>query len=379
MRTAHEWGVYVGEVVLLLAMELSAKSWRLVMGANGRRRHVTLEPGNVEGFVEALARAKAKLGLAVDAPVVSCYEAGRDGFWVHRWLAQQGVRNVVIDSASIEVSRRARRAKTDRVDGDKLWSLLHRWYGGDGEALRAVRVPSREEEDLRLLHRERQTWVTARTREGNRIRGLLAAQGVRVEGGIAKWGGQLDALRTGDGHPLPPQLQARLARAIDHYRGISDRITVLEDEQREKITTAAGAGAFALVELLKTLRGVGMQSAWTLVFELFGWRRYRNRRELAASVGLVSTPYDSGESRREQGLSKSGNRRVRTLMIELAWSWLRYQPASALSQWWQARFASTQRGRKVGIAALARKLLIALWHMSQSGEIPAGARCSVAR
>src|SRR5690606_3681001 len=131
--------------------------------------------------------------------------------------------------------------------------------------------------------------------------------------------------------------------------------------------------------LLKTLRGVGMQSAWTLVFELFGWRHYRNRKELAASVGLVSTPYDSGESQREQGLSKSGNRRVRTLMIELAWSWLRYQPNSALSQWWQARFASTKRGRKVGIAALARKLLIALWRMSQTGEIPEGARFSPSR
>ena len=236
MRTARGWGVYVGEVVLLLAIELSAKSWRLVMGANGRRRHVTLDPGNVEGFVDALARAKAKLSLPVDAPVVSCYEAGRDGFWVHRWLAQQGVHNVVIDSASIEVSRRARQAKTDRVDGEKLWSLLNRWYGGDAEALRPVRVPSSEEEDRRLLHRERQVWIAARTREGNRIRGLLAAQGVRVEGGIARWGGQLDALRTGDGHPLLPQLKARLARAIDHYRGISGRIKALEDEQREQIT-----------------------------------------------------------------------------------------------------------------------------------------------
>lgn len=378
MRTAREWGVYVGEVVLLLAIELSAKSWRLVMGANGKRRHVTLEPGDGKGLEEALARAKAKLGLPVDAAVVSCYEAGRDGFWVHRWLAQRGVRNVVIDSSSIEVSRRARRAKTDRVDGEKLLSLLYRWYGGDAEALRAVHVPSLEEEDQRMLHRERQTWVKARTQEGNRIKGLLASQGVRVEGAVAKWGRQLDALRTGDGQPLPPRLMARLGRAIEHYLALSERIKGLEDEQRETLKAAEGAGAVALVELLKTLRGVGLQSAWTLVFEVFGWRRFRNRRELAASVGLVATPYDSGESRREQGLSKSGNRRVRTLMIELAWSWLRFQPDSELSQWWRARFASTQRGRKVGIAALARKLLIALWHMSQTGEIPAGARCSAA-
>lgn len=379
MRTAREWGVYVGEVVLLLALELSSKSWRLVFGANGRRRHVTLKPGDAAGLVEAIARARVKLGLPADAPVVSCYEAGRDGFWVHRWLAQHGVRNVVIDSASIEVSRRARQVKTDRVDGEKLWSLLHRWYGGDAEALRVVRVPSREEEDLRVLHRERQTEVKKRTTVGNRIKGLLAAQGVVLEGRKSTWIEQLEHARTGDGQALGPNLKARLVREIEAYLKLSQRIKALEDAQCSQLKAAAGSGPFALVELLKTLRGVGMQSAWTLVFELFGWRHYRNRKELAASVGLVSTPYDSGESQREQGLSKSGNRRVRTLMIELAWSWLKFQPDSALSRWWQARFASTKRGRKVGIAALARKLLIALWRMSQTGEIPAGARLSLAR
>ncbi|MCK7595646.1 IS110 family transposase [Pseudomarimonas salicorniae] len=379
MRTAREWEVYVGEVVLLVALELSSKVWRLVLGANGRRRQATLEPGDGAKFLDALARAKAKLGLPVDAPVVSCYEAGRDGFWIHRWLAQHGVHNVVIDSSSIEVDRRARRVKTDRVDADKLWSLLYRWYGGDAEALRPVRVPSHEEEDLRVLHRERQSVVKARTTVGNRIKGLLAAQGVKLEGRCSTWRGQLATVRTGDGRPLLPNLRTRLEREIDDYLAKCARIKALEDAQAAQMKAAAGAGPFALIELLRTLRGVGMQSAWTLVFELFGWRRYRNRRELAASVGLVSTPYDSGQSRREQGLSKSGNRRVRTLMIELAWSWLRYQPQSELSQWWRARFSGTQRGRKVGIAALARKLLIALWRMSQNGEVPAGARFSVAR
>lgn len=374
MRTARDFGVYVGEVVLLLALELSAKTWRLAFVANGRRRQVTVAPGDAAGFERAVAEATAKLGLPVGTAVVSCYEAGRDGFWVHRWLEQRGVRNAVIDSSSIEVNRRLRRAKTDRIDAEKLASLLHRWYFlGETESFRVVRVPSVEEEDQRVLHRERDSWVQMRTRIGNRIDGLLAAHGVRVAGAVAVWRDRLDALRTGDGRPLPPQLMARLERLTAHYVELSATIRALEVEQRAQIEDAAGRGGHALMELLMTLKGVGLQTSWLLVAEFFGWRRFVNRRELAACAGLTPTPYDSGDTRREQGISKSGSRRVRTALIELAWGWLRYQPDSALSRWWRERFSAGTRGRKVGIVALARKLLIALWHMTQTGEVPEGA------
>jgi transposase len=358
---------------LLVALELSSKTWRLAMGGNGRVRQVTVEPGDVVGFEEAISRGKAKLGLAAGAGVVSCYEAGRDGFWVHRWLAQRGVGNVVVDSSSIEVSRRARQAKTDRVDAERLLKLLQRWYGGEEGALRTVRVPSVEDEDGRVLHRERSSWVEMRKQVGNRLRGVLAAQGVRTDGSVAVWGKRLDELRTGDGRPLSPQLRERVERLVAYLLRLNETIRGMEAAQRERIRAAAGQGTVALVELLMSLRGVGQQSAWLLAWELFGWRSYRNRRELAASVGLVGTPYDSGESRREQGVSKSGNRRVRTMLIELAWLWLRHQPESGLSRWYMQRFAGTARGRKVGIVALARKLLIALWQMTQTGEVPTGA------
>lgn len=373
MRTARDCGVYAGEGVLLVALELSSKTWRLAMGGNGRVRQVTVEPGDVVGFEEAISRGKAKLGLAAGAGVVSCYEAGRDGFWVHRWLSQRGVGNVVVDSSSIEVSRRARQAKTDRVDAERLLKLLQRWYGGEAAALRTVRVPSAEEEDGRVLHRERASWVEARKQVGNRLRGVLAAQGVRTEGSVAVWGKRLGELRTGDGRALPPQLRERVERLVEYLLRLNETIRGMEAAQRERMRAAAGQGTMALVELLMSLRGVGQQSAWLLAWELFGWRSYRNRRELAASVGLVGTPYDSGESRREQGVSKSGNRRVRTMLIELAWLWLRHQPESELSRWYMQRFAGTARGRKVGIVALARKLLIALWQMTQTGEVPMGA------
>jgi len=380
MRTARDFGVYVGEVVLLLALELSAKTWRLAFTVNGRRRQVTVAPGDVVSFERALAEAKAKLGLPAGAAVVSCYEAGRDGFWVHRWLEQRGVRNVVIDSSSIEVSRRLRRAKTDRIDAEKLAGLLHRWYFlGEAESFRLVRVPSVEEEDQRVLHRERDSWVRMRSKISNRINGLLASQGVRVEGAVGVWRNRLDTLRTGDGRPLPPQLKARLVRLTAQHVELSATIRALEAEQRAQIDEAAGRGGHALMELLMTLKGVGLQTSWLLVAEFFGWRRFANRRELAACAGLTPTPYDSGESRREQGISKSGSRRVRTALIELAWGWLRHQPTSALSRWWRDRFSASARGRKVGIVALARKLLVAFWQMTRTGEVPEGAMLKPAR
>jgi transposase len=206
--------VYVGEQVLLLALELSDTTWRVCFGSGTRQYPAAIEPGDGEGFEAALVRARTKLGLPAGAPVVSCYEAGRDAFWVHRWLTQRGVHNVVVDSSSIEVKRRGRQVKTDRLDARKLLGLLQRWYGGEASALAVVRVPSVAEEDARRLHREREFLVRERTREGNRLKGLLATQGVRVKGEKARWGAALDRLRTGDGEPLPPRLREELGRGV---------------------------------------------------------------------------------------------------------------------------------------------------------------------
>lgn len=377
MRTARDWGVYFGEVVLLVAIELSAKTWRLCMGGPaGRQRQLTMAPGDVRAWHRVIAEAKAKLGLPEDAPVLCCYEAGRDGFWVHRWLEREGASNVVVDSASIPVERRARRAKTDRLDARALLGLLRRWHAGDASALRPVRVPTVEEEDARMLHRERDTTVRERTRQGARIKGLLAAQGIRVDGLLKV---ALDGLRTGDGRELPPGLRARLERGLAAYRELHDRVVVLERTQAELVERTQGEGPMAMVQLLMALRGVGWQTAWVLVHELFAWRGFRNRRELAACVGLDGVPYHSGETARDQGVSKSGNRRVRWMLVELAWGWLRYQPGSALSRWWGERFGDGKRARKVGIVALARKLLIALWRFTQDGTVPTGAVFKPAR
>ena len=370
MRTAREWGVYFGEEVLLVAIELSSKTWRLGMGGpSGRHRQVRLDPGDARAWHRATAEAKAKLGLPAEAPVLCCYEAGRDGFWVHRWLEREGASNVVVDSASIPVARRARQAKTDRLDAQALLGLLRRWHAGDGSALRPVRVPTVEEEDSRMLHRERDTVVRERTRQGARIKGLLAAQGIRVDGLLKV---DLARLRTGDGRELPPGLRSRLGRELSTWRELHDRIESLERTQAELVGRTQGRGAMAMVQLLMALRGVGWQTAWVLVHELFAWRGFRNRRELAACAGLDGVPYNSGETARDQGVSKSGNRRVRWMLVELAWGWLRYQPDSALSRWWRARFESGKRSRKVGIVALARKLLIALWRFTQDGTVPVG-------
>lgn len=367
--------VYATAVVLLMALELSHKTWKLAFSDGSRQRIRTVPARSIEAVMAEIAAALAKWGLAADTKVRSCYEAGRDGFWVHRALCAQGIDNLVIDSSSIEVSRRARRAKSDRVDAEKLLSLLARFHGGERRALRPVRVPNEIEEDLRRLHREREHLLVVRTRESNRIKSLLALHGIVLEriGCVGK--GKVERLRDWQGHALEPNLRAELERSHERYCQADEQIKLLEQTQAERLraATSSGHGPYALMHLLLQLKGVGLQSAWQLVQELFGWRKFNNRRELGACVGLTPTPYDSGDARREQGISKSGNGRIRALLIELAWSWLRYQPDSELSHWYQARFGSGARNRKVGIVALARRLIIELWRMTKTGAVPAGA------
>jgi transposase len=319
-----------------------------------------------------IAAAKRRFGLPEDAAVLSCYEAGRDGFWLHRFLTHVGLGNMVVDSASIEVNRRKRRAKSDRLDAIKLVSMLIRWHNGEKKVWRTVNVPAVADEDRRQLHRELIDLKAERTQQSNRIKGLLAGLGLSVAVS-EKFPALLEQLRQWDGSALPPALRERLGREFARWQLVGRQISELETTRAERIRANA-TPEMEQVRQLVSLKGVGPNSAWLLVQEVFSWRQIRNRRELGSLAGLTPTPYASGGTQREQGISKAGNRRVRWMMIELAWSWLRYQPDSALSQWFRLRFGSgNSRMRKVGIVALARKLLIALWKFLKGGEVPEGA------
>jgi transposase len=363
--------------VLYLAFELGRSSWKLAftIGAGQKPRLRSLAAGSLVGLGFEIKRAKERFGLPSDAPVISCYEAGRDGFWLHRFLTREGVRNLVVDSASIEVNRRKRRAKSDRLDAVKLVSMLIRWHHGEERVWAVVRAPTVDDEDRRQLHRDLIRLKAERTEHDNRIKGLLAGLGLSavIDAGFAE---RLERLRQWDGSGVPSGLRRCLTREFERRQLVARQISELESERREGIRDRADPQMDQVRRLLR-LKGIGKNAAWLLVREIFGWRRIKNRRELASLAGLTPSPYDSGETRREQGISKAGNRRVRWMMIELAWLWLRYQPNSELSRWFRERFgAGNSRARKTGIVAVARKLLVALWKYLETGEVPAGAEVS---
>lgn len=359
---------------LYLAFELGNGKWRLgfTTGLGQKPRERTIPARDVEALLREITRAKERFGLAADVRVVSCYEAGREGFWLHRYLAAQGVENRVVDSSSIEVNRRQRRAKTDRLDVGKLLRLLLRYEAGERTAWSVVRVPTDAEEDARQLHRELLTAKCDRTRVTNRIRGLLASQGLSVEltKDLPK---QLERLRRWDGSGLPESLQRRLEREWAKARFLTEQIQALDRERRQLLREGTDPALAKVVQLVH-LKGVGINGAWLQTMELFGWREFRNGKQIGSLVGLTPTPHQSGELRRELGIDKGGNKRARWMAIELAWAWLRFQPQSALSQWYEQRFAhGGPRIRKVGIVALARKLLIAFWRYLETGVLPEGA------
>jgi transposase len=367
-----------GEQKLYMAMELSDKCWKLVFSDGGeKRRHETMEAGHRMELVEAIRKAKEKFDLSSEAKVVSCYEAGRDGFWLHRYLVTLGVDNQVVDSSSIETNRRKRRAKTDRIDGVKLLTMLMRYWGGERGLWSVVRVPSVEDEEGRRLHRELASLNKERTRHRNRIRGLLVVQGLRLEP-KDDFLQRLEALTLWDGAPLPLELKGELEREYQRLRLVEAQRRALEKTRKSRLRQADTASVQRVVQLMG-LRAIGPNCAWLLVMEFFAWRGFRNRRQLGACAGLTGTPYDSGASKRDQGISKAGNRRVRTMMIEIAWLWLRYQPNSKLSRWFRERFAGGgARMRRVGIVALARRLLVALWRYVEDGMLPEGAELKAA-
>jgi transposase len=371
---------YTGKVstqggVLHLAFELGWTHWNLAftIGHGQKPRQRTIRARDLTALEQEIAKAKKRFQLAEAAPVVSCYEAGRDGFWLHRYLTARGIANVIVDSASIEVNRRKRRVKSDKLDANKLVSMLIRYHAGESKVWSVVWAPSVAAEDQRQLHRELQELKDDQTRHSNRIKGLLAGQGLALEVVelLPEW---LAAARLWDGSVLGADLQGRLVREYERWQFVHRQILDLSRERRRRMLCDETAHV-GMVRRLLGLAGIGVNGAWLLVYEFFAWRKLQNRKQAGALVGLTGTPYQSGGSEHEQGISKAGSKRMRKMLVELAWCWLRWQPASSLSQWYARRFG-TGKGpaRKIGIVALARKLFIALWKYLERAEIPAGAK-----
>lgn len=358
----------VVESRLFVAFELGAKTWKLGMAVSATTPPWvrTVPAGDLAQVATVVARARQRFGLASTAPVESCYEAGRDGFWVHRALTAAGFHNRVVDSASIEVSRRARRSKTDWLDAVKLVTMLQRAYGGEARVWREVRVPTVAEEEARHLSRARQALVAETTRVRNQMGSLVATLGARLP--ERRRGSWWTAVRDWQGGPLPSVVQQRLAQAQARLALLDEQIAALERQQRQEV--AADPDLTRLVQL----KGIGVTSAAVLEAEGLRWREFRNRRQVGGMLGFRPVPFQSGEAARDVGIDRAGNKRWRSIMVQLAWRWLRWQPSSDLAQWFERRFAhSGKRARRIGIVALARKLLVALWRWMTHGVVPAGA------
>lgn len=362
---------------LYFSIELSAATWLLAFrdGKTDKVRHRSVQARDLDGLRNEILLAKARMGLAPNAPVSSCFEAGRDGFWLHRWLCKQAVDSQVLDPSSIQVDRRMRRPKTDKLDAKALVAALIRWKRGETEACRMVRVPTPEHEDARRDARERDRLVHEETAHRARMGALLALHGVSIE--------KMDRVELSKVHtvldePLPAFALAELKREQLRLQLVQKQRQEIEKSRRERLRAATKDPSHASPMLQKvltlmTLCGVGEISAWQLVHE-FLFRDFKNRRQVGSAAGLVNAPYDTGASDRDQGITKAGNARTRSLMVELSWMWLRYQPQSDLAKWFQANFGHGKRTRRVGIVALARRLLVALWRYLEAGIIPQGAR-----
>ena len=360
---------------LYMAFELSQSKWMLgfTIGFGQRARLRSIAARDLVALQSEIHLARERFGLAEETEVISCYEAGRDGFWLHRYLSSIGVSNLVVDSASIEVNRRAKQAKTDKLDLGKLLTMLIRYDAGEKKVWRVVHVPSPDVEDHRHLHRELTDLKEQRTQHTNRIKGYLASQGICLGKVKDDFPERIARQQLWNGEPLPAGLRARLLCEYERFQLVQQQIKTLEAERREALRHSTQPEVEQIRQLLH-LRGIGINCAWLYVMEFFSWRAFRNRREVGALAGLTPMPHRTGEEDRELGISKIGNRHIRAMAIEIAWGWLRYQPNSELSRWYQRRFGKgSKRLHKIGIVALARKLLIAIWRYLEFGTVPTGA------
>lgn len=370
-QTAQDHGTCT-DTVLFLAIDLGLKGWRVASSPGGGAPRVrSLAGGDVAGLFAEIDSARIRFGLSSTCRVMICHEAGRDGFWLHRALTKRGWESLIVDAGSIESNRRARRRKTDRLDAQALVRKLISYERGDRRVWSVLRVPSEEVEDTRRLHRELERLKKDRQRLRNRAWSDLALVGVRPARLIPALR-KVERLHQWDGKPLPRQLLWGLQMLRERLDLLESQIDGLEEERKRRLkepqTRVEKRG-----RQLCLMRSIGVVSAWKLSSEFF-WREFSNRRQVARAAGLDGSPSNSGETEQEQGISKVGNRRVRTLMVEIAWDWLRWQPGSHLARWFTERFAGGgKRMRKIGIVALARRLLIALWRFLEFGEVPEGA------
>jgi transposase len=364
-------------VTVHVVFELSKSKWQLGVMTPGAQKmsRYRIEGGNLAELFHVLAKVRAKAeqqGRPVR--ILSCYEAGLDGHWLHRWLTDNGIVNFEVDASSIEVNRRARRAKTDRIDLALLMRAFLAYLRGEPGVCSMVRVPTPEDEDRKRRTRERERLLTERTGHTNRIKGLLHGQGIRdAQPLMANFLSNLDQMRTGDGRAVPPRLRDEIRREHERLLVVHKQIKTIEAENSAAYREPAKGSVEAKAAQLVKLKAVGPQTAQVLTNEVF-YRDFKNRRQVGSCFGLTDTPYDSGDSRRQQGISKAGNHRARKAAIEFAWLWLRYQPDSELSRWFVQRVGSVKgRIRKIAIVALARKLMVALWRYLETGLVPVGA------
>jgi transposase len=364
---------------LVVAMELSGKSWQLgaVIPGVSRRPKTGVKARDMNEVMRVVDRWKAeavRAGKTIGRIVVA-YEAGRDGFWIARELTERGVEAHVMQPASIPVERKGRRAKTDRIDLDMLLRTLLAWLRGEPRVCTMVRVPSVEEEDARRPGRERDKLVRERVGLENQIQSLLCLQGIGdFRPRLKKAAEKLEKLRARSGAALPAQTMAQLRRLMKRHSVASEQIAEIDAARVTELDAPDPDRGMAMIRLLVAICGMGLETATRLVREVFS-RPFRDRRGIAAFVGLTGTPFQSGGMEREQGISKNGNTRVRCLLLQLTWRWLRFQPDSALSRWFFGRVGEGKgRIRKVMAVALARKLLVALWRYLETGVIPEGVR-----
>src|SRR5215471_13591795 len=364
----------------LLAIELSKKSWIVAVNTplSDKISRYTLKPCDGKELLDLCERIRTRVARETGKRVelVSCYEAGYDGFWLHRLLEAHGIRNYVIDPASLQVDRRARQAKTDHIDTERMLRSLMAYLRGEPKVWSVVRVPSVAEEDDRRLHRERDRLINERIQHVNRIKGLLAIHGIYDYQPLRRDRMQrLERLHTADGRTLPPRLKVEILRELQRLELVLGMIKTIETE-RDAIAAAKTEAVHSRtkkIQGLAKIKSIGPEFATTLVGEVF-YRSFDNRKQLASYVGLTPTHFQSGPMCRDQGISKAGNAKARTVMIELAWLWLRYQPDSSLSVWFRDRVGKLKgRIRRITIVGVARKLLIALWRYLETGLVPTGA------
>jgi transposase len=360
-----------------MSFELSKNGWKLALSDGGwdHLKNKRLDSYDFEGLEELVEWASDYFGLADDFEIFSVYEAGLDGFWLHHALAEMGVQNIVVDPASIEVNQKKKRRKTDRLDARRLLRHLMRYHAGDTRVWSVCQVPSVADEDDRRIERELYRLKCEQTQHVNRIKGLLSTRGVpfaKVNGELIEG---LDELVGKSGQKLGPQLKREIRRQYRRLEHVRADIKDVEQDRKALIEARQDDEKIEKLKHLQMLRGIGEDSAWLLTMEMFGWRKFQNRGQVGAYAGLAPSPWNTGGSKRDQGICKAGNKWVRSRMVQLAWLWLQYQPTSELSQWFKRKYGeSGRRHKRIGIVALARKLLVRLWKFVEYGEVPNGAR-----